>query len=338
VTRLGWSFLFLAGCRACTMSDGETTYEHIDKPVRVSVVRQATGSTQMVISNVGFVLRVETSPPFDEPLAECLVSKYGIGEDPTGKLVAFRCDMDGETWHMLRLAAGTHVNDCDADLGPARKPDFTKAQPIADAAVPILACHEEQRGTMHRPLPEVYGAIAAQLREAGGAAAVTAFFSKTNDRARPPLADEEEDPWLASVSALPTAEQTTIDADLCPALLDPTKTNAYVRAARRCPLRDPAVVAAALARSRTDLAATDPGWTGKWPKPLAWSLPIASAGDPKATKALACAFVKSSPDGDSRRSLAAAACPTLAGCDGHTWDLEERTDAGIRVRAPNPCL
>ncbi len=360
----------LGGCRACTFEEGERVYERVDGAVHIEVVRQSSRGPAAIFSNVGFVLRVSTSPPFDEWLPQCMVEKYAIGEDPTGKLIAFRCDMAGSSWHLLRVgSSGAHVVDCSNDLGVMPKPDFTKARPLADVAPEIVACHEKGEGTGGRALADVYAALEDLLREVGGAPAVRTFFAKTSDREVPHRADEDpEEPWMAAMSKLPPAEREAVERDLCTALTNPASDTAYVRAARRCTLDDPRVGEAALERVRTALT-TGPKLStpSKWPSALDWAMPIATMHKPADAGAAACAFVASASPDDRREELAFTAiavsktkcaamrtlspvpCNSWLDCDAglctaselqgsfDSWHLDkpESTDAGVRTRAPS---
>ncbi len=326
--------------RSCTYDAGEKTFESLDAAVKVELVREAHpgwGAASLFPSGTSFVLRVHTTPSFDEPI-EC--TSVDLAEDPTATTVAYRCRTPGAAWTAIRIGRGSaHVVDCVSSLGVARKPDFAKLPPLASVAVPILDCQEKRIG-LATELVRRYDALASGLRDVGGAAAVRAFLVASADRPLPSyVQDNEEDPWLVEVQKLSPQERADFESDLCGALVDPAKDEAYVRAARLCTLNDPRVGDAALARVRASLARPAPTGTAasrRRPSALEWAMPLASNARPAETADAACAWLAGSAANDPRRVLALAAvgasntrCAAVASLTPAPCDPSLDCDAGL---------
>jgi hypothetical protein len=317
---LGLSFaLALAGCRSCTFHEGRDSYEHLDAPVKVTLVRDArpmTGLAAALGSVTWFALHVATAAPFDERVACTAVD---LAEDAAGATIAFRCREDGARWRGIRLGKhGEHLLDCASDLGGGDAPDF-HALPAIDAVAPaIVACHEADRRSVD-DLEATYAALESLVRERAGAPGVRALLGGLADRAIPPFAwSGAEEPWMIALRLLPREERAAVAADLCPALVDATKGEAYARAARLCPVDAPGVVTAALARMRDGLAKPPESWGRGFAWPVQWAIPIAVRGDAAAAGRVACTAASAARPGDfamSYAELALAAthtnCPAI---------------------------
>jgi hypothetical protein len=334
-------------------------YETLDKPVRVELVRHLSwsGGRFSLGPTASFHLHVETTPPFDEPTT---CESVDLSENEKGTVVAFRCKHEG-AWQAIRLGeGGAHVLDCSTNLGTEKKPDYTRLKSIEKAAPAILDCHERGDGTQWRAYSDLYDAVAREIRESGGAAAVRAFLAESSGRAIP---DEAvEDPWVHVVLELSKSERADVETDLCPALLKTGGDDAFVRAARLCPLGDPRIATAALDRVRIEfLPSATPRQRVRRDSPLEWALVIALRSRSSEAGALACTFATAVTESSWRRDLAIAAigasntaCPAAVvskgcgasfDCDGGLCSAAElrpeldawlATDADGGVRAFGP--
>jgi len=236
--------LGFVGCRSCGWDEGEKTFESLDGPTKVELVRETHwGGGEFGAAPVShFVIRVHTNPPFDEPTT-CTRAQFA--ENDRGNLIAFRCD-SSDTWKIIRVGhANRHFFECSTVLD-AKKPDLSKAHLLADAAPVIVQCNDTPGA---KNWQELYASLALELRDEGGS--VSRF-----------LADTAESPgiegWIAVVPSLSAPERADLEKRLCPSLLAESAPRAYERAARVCPLDRTDVADAALLRVKRTLSSPPP--------------------------------------------------------------------------------
>jgi hypothetical protein len=279
---VGISVLGLAGCcRRCGVETGEKTYETHTGKVRASLVRSTSWGTKVPIPGSSFAVRVETTPPFDE---ETTCSKVVFAEDPTGKLLGFRCH-DAKTWTVLRLRGGARrLRDCDV-AGSKEAPNWSTLLPISSAAEAMLRCDGSKNVAILRAISEDEGEAPARARALA-------------------LADErpsnvDGDAWRLAIDGLPEELRAKAEADVCGRLLEAGRVqsaNLFLRAVARCDLRDPRVGDAAMAvLGETLEAPTEPGYRpglyGEDPRSrtIRWAALVASRARPQEAGAFACA-------------------------------------------------
>lgn len=236
-------------CRGCGCVSGEKVYEKIDGKVKVSLVR-STGWTKDgkgVEPHSSFHLHVETTPAFDEPLPPGC-SHVDMAEDDDGKNVAYRCKRSGE-WTVLRLrGADRRVRECNATVGTGDKPRFEDLTPVRVAVPRIAECSTHQGEKMAYQQEQLVRAV---IEDDGVDAGVEVGASL----AKLPLKDSRgDDPWVGALAALDASGRDKLMSKTCEALSSNVAIEsppAYVRAALRCPVDAPAVIA----RARDVLAA-----------------------------------------------------------------------------------
>lgn len=282
-----------AGCgRDCGCCSGEKTYETLDGPVKVELVRSVhTPSSHMItFPKTQFALRVHTSPPFDHAVP---CSKVQMAEDDTGKLVAFRCEGDAP-WHVLRLRSGDRrLLDCSAPVGVKDVPDFASLPPLAASVDRILGCASTQAVPGYTP-EVAWGELVRSIGEDAGRQPALDLVKKLATR---PPADSNAsggiDPWLSALEALPAEDRKTAFVPACAALGDAHASPlAYVRGARLCDLEGSGLASEAIARFRAGLADTGPEGRANQlrdPSPhVAWAAVIALRNDPTTAGTVAC--------------------------------------------------
>jgi hypothetical protein len=314
-----------SGCgRACSCTEGEKVYEHVDGPVKVEFVRRTRWSGGRVPGRITtFVLRVGYEPPIELPV-DC--SAVDLAEDPTGQLVAWRCQEHADAaWSLLRLVGRRRwFLDCPADeLGRRAKPDFSAARPVADVAPRIFSCSGHQMdATMMSWLVD-------EVRAQGGDDHVGAFFAATADAELP--AAGPLDLWLTALRKLGPGERRAVEAATCPSLSDARANDcAYMRAARICPFESPSVGEAAIAR--LDAALAD-NVAKVRPCPITWPAIVAARTRGKDAGAKACAALARAPTplaytviaatGTRCEAAARAECKDLVDCDGGPCGADE---------------
>ena len=227
-------FLGALGCgRGCSCISGEKTYEHLDGKVKVELVRQTHwtgGRIPGPISN--FVIRVHTTPAFDEPTA---CEKVELAEDDAGKNVAFRC-ADTTEWTVLRLRGGDRrIRECAPPVGSARKPAFGSLAKIPAIAPQLLECADGPFGRQRARYAEVVRSVG----EEAGSAAATALVLDTVARPRGFELESQYDAWDGMLDVLSTEERAAVLTKVCADLLsEATPRVAYLHALRWCPLDD----------------------------------------------------------------------------------------------------
>ncbi|HSO32232.1 MAG TPA: hypothetical protein VLT33_06950, partial [Labilithrix sp.] len=270
------------GCgRGCTCLSGEKTYEHLDGPVKVELVRKTHWTSSRFPGPISkFVIRVHTVPPFDEPTA---CEKVDLAEDDAAKNVAFRCDKTGE-WTVLRLRGkDRHIRECKPPVGTGSKPSFGALATVVDAAAQLLDCAESpdvgERG-------ERSAEIVRSVREEGGSAAATALVVSASARSGAFAPDRRGDSWESMLEALTPPERATALARLCEGLVRAeTAPAAYLHAIRWCALDDVQGTGdAALARLRAMLR----GGAELGNLELRWIAALASRARPIEAGDLAC--------------------------------------------------
>lgn len=291
LSRLGFvvgAFAVSACCgRGCGFREGEKSYEKHTGSVNATLVRKTTykgGGTKvpLPISMSTFVVRVETTPPIEEPVP---CEKVVFADDGKGKTLAFRC-VDKTEWRVLRLrGGGRYLSECAAPIGTAdpNRPDFSKLTSLTVAAPRLDACAT--------PPAWIAKAIHDDDGEAPALAVVDAWASARRD------AD-----WAAGARALPAAATEKAIATLCESLLPtgpgPT-ADRFLVGVGRCKLDDPRIGETALAQLRTvlaDLAQADyPSDSGDRANAVRWALAIALRHRPAETGALACASLATPP-------------------------------------------
>jgi hypothetical protein len=295
---------------------GDTTYERLAAKVPLSLVRTVDVSGgRMPGSVIHFSVRVETSPPFDEPV-EC--DRVDLAEDTEGKNAAYRCAGTAD-WTVLRLRGGDRrVRECKAPVGTAKLPRFDALGPVRSAADRILACAKTDERYQEIELTR------AVLEDEGAGGAIDVV--STLAARRPGGSD---DPWNAALRVLDDASRAAVMAQVCHALaaVPPLSPSLFVRAARQCPFDAQGVEAGALAMLRARFSEGPPGTigTGRMAGPDAiprfahvWAAVLASDKNPKEAAAAAC-----------------AAAPGLAGAPRES--TERRIVTELLVRAGSSC-
>lgn len=263
------------------MRSGEKAYEKHHGSIDAQLVRKTTyegGGTKVPLpfSTSRFFVRVETTPPFEEPVG---CEKVVFADDGKGKHLAFRCE-DKAAWTVLRLRGGdVRLRECDAPIGTAdpKRPDFSKLTSLSVAAPRLDEC-----GTSPALITK---SILADEGEAPALAVVDAWATAGLD-----------DKWAGGARALPPAAVEKAFATLCESLL-PTapgvSLHRFLIAVGRCKLDDPRVGETAIARLRAMLAeiaqAEYPAGSDEQAGSVRWAIAIALRHRPAETGALACA-------------------------------------------------
>lgn len=220
---------------------GETTYEHIDGPVRVTLVRKVRWSGGRIPTpDAQFYLRVGTTPPVEHPI-DCTNARFAA--DEKGKLVAWRCsDAEDRRWSLLRLRGGGEaVVECRATIGTGDAPDFGGVEPLGRAIPRILGCLPYEAG----PPEQVWTTLARSLEEDEGPDSAAELFLATASRAHPTM--DGRDAWATALGASSRAVAQRVRARLCPLLAQADlPMQVFARAMETCMPVEPAAVEAAL--------------------------------------------------------------------------------------------
>jgi hypothetical protein len=283
--------LLPAACgRSCGCTEGKKTYETLDGKVKVALVRNTHWTGGRIGGPVSdFAIRVETTPPFEEPVP---CDHVDMAEDDAGKHVAFRCRGTSE-WTLLRLRGGDRrIRECSAPmLGTGRKPEFDKVDPVRAAAVRILDCNPDGDA------PYTTEQVARAVLEDEGEAAATDFVVEL--AARPFPYANQSDSWERAFGVLPAPARDRALGTICGVLTTVSplpKPERWMRAVLRCPLDPAAIGEGALAMFSAALAAKPPDTTtfdstGRaTERALLWSALLASARRPAEASAVACTF------------------------------------------------
>lgn len=306
------AILVTACCgRGCGFREGEKSYEQHRGSVNATLVRKTTykgGGTKvpLPLSTSDFVVRVETTPPFDEPVP---CEKVVFADDGKGKHLAFRCE-DEASWTVLRLRGGdVRLRECDAPIGTSdpKKPDFSKLTSLSAAATRLDTCKTSPA--------LITKSIVADEGEAAALPVVDAWATAGRD-----------DAWASGARALPDAGTETAFASLCESLLPTARSVGlprYLVGVGRCKLDDPRIGEAALTRLRAMLGeiaqAGYPADSGPQAGTLRWLIAISLRHRPGETGALACGALATPPgktfDGDISTALLTAIGRTKTRCD-----------------------
>lgn len=350
--------LSTASCRSCGCVEGEKTYEHIDKPIKVELVRSthwASGRIPGPMSD--FSIRVHATTPFDEPT---YCTKVNLAENETGTLVAFRCvDPQRTPWTLIRLGkSGRHFLECAPPLD-GDEPDFGDVPPLAQAASKIVGCFESPASQTYG---DVFKNLADELRETNGDQAVVRFMIE----AAGSDGTTNGDPWTTQLAELKPSDRALVLKGVCPALLDASTTSMrWIHAAAECPLDDPAIGNVALERVRASFK-DEPGDVSTlayWDPSFAHAVLIAMRAHASEVATAGCAYLAQARS-DIRALFAEAAiaytkatCPNVGklyglcdeslDCDGglctaetlrpeiERWAMQTMADGGRTFASPS---
>ncbi|MCA9588549.1 MAG: hypothetical protein KC657_24700 [Myxococcales bacterium] len=293
--------------RGCGCVEGETSYEKLDGKVKVELVRSTKWTGGRIPGPVShFMVRVHTTPRFDEPVG---CTKVDLAEDREGKFVAFRCK-GAESWTVLRLRGGDRrLRECDAPVGDGRKPDFAQLGPVRDATSRLLACVSQGGLSASRVVEEIARSITEDDGDDVASRVVVDLAASTLE----PADGGERDPWRAGFAALSDRGRELAHAGLCRGLAQPdVEPTRYARAAARC--SHDGAAPNALAQFRRWFATSEPPADRGAAEEvrarrlrasaLRWATWVAAEGAPEEAGKLACELGGGAP-GEVSRTLAA---------------------------------
>ena len=255
-----------AACgRGCSWAEGEKTYESLDGPVKVELVRDVRWTGGRISAPVArFAVRIHREPVVDFPV-EC--DHVDMAENEGGSLVAFRCK-GASTWDLVRRTpGGEDLRECAAEgIGTANPPGFGKLTSLSSAATRILSCGKREDGV--RMTHEAWKDLAHALENAEGPTVAASVIAKSAELPAD-ITSGIPDGFWGGLEGLGEGARAEALRALC-TVLDSETSNAvaYVRAARTCDIARPVAGLAAAAHLEKALGAVVRA--GKAPLSIDW--------------------------------------------------------------------